>query len=272
MVTFCLCAHCALPLGTCCLLDACALNCALLLRCQQQQQAAIDHDARLQQSSKTADPSRRTTAHTDWRGLLLGVVVSPQPNSVVCPETKKTTEALIVTRCLVQQISTTNWIMSHFSLSRPENCETRAYAVAGGRGLKKQPCTSHSPDRHWGGRWAECHFQPVSAGRKAGATDPTGPTNQTIHPLHLSPGENLASGPGWLGLAHKWGSGKHLVRRSSASLTKLMQAHSLFLVYPSERSLHTHTPEGRKRQKDPRKKHTSGNAQKRTRWAGPIRE
>lgn len=205
---------------------------------------------------KTADPSRRTTAHTDWRGLLLGVVVSPQPNSVVCPETKKTTEALIVTRCLVQQISTTNWIMSHFSLSRPENCETRAYAVAGGRGLKKQPCTSHSPDRHWGGRGAECHFhfQPASAGRKAGATDPTGPTNHPPFHCTSAPARIWPQGLAGLGLAHKWGSGKHLVRRGSASLTKLMQAHSLFLVYPSERSLHTHTPEGRKTQKDPRKK------------------
>lgn len=60
-------------------------------------------------------------------------------------------------------------------------------------------------------------------------------TNQpTIHPQqHLSPGENLASWPCWPCLAWPhpqmgiW-EASH-VRRSSASLTKLMQAHSLFL-------------------------------------------
>lgn len=74
-----------------------------------------------------------------------------------------------------------------------------------------------------------------------------------------------------LGLTHKWGSRKHLVRRSSTSLTKLMQAHSLFLVYPSKRSLHTHTPEGRKRQKDPREKQPLSPplAMRRSAHAGP---
>lgn len=71
-------------------------------------------------------------------------------------------------------------------------------------GSKKATMRISFPGSALGGGRAECHFQPVSVGRKAGATDPTGPTNQTTHPLHLSPGENLASGPCWPWLA--WAS------------------------------------------------------------------
>ena len=65
------CAHCALRLGTCCLLDACALDCVLLSSCQQQSLPDMpDHDGcQGRNNLKGTDPSRRTTAHADWRGL-----------------------------------------------------------------------------------------------------------------------------------------------------------------------------------------------------------
>lgn len=80
------------------------------------------------------------------------VVVSPQLNSVVCPETQKRTEAL-------DCYPLSGAANQHYEL----DCES-LFPVAAGelrntlqerqqeeRGvLKKQPCPSHSPDRHWG--------------------------------------------------------------------------------------------------------------------------
>lgn len=51
-----------------------------------------------------------------------GVLAPHNPIQPACPETQK----LLLPVALAQQISATNWIVSHFSLSRPETCETTA--------------------------------------------------------------------------------------------------------------------------------------------------
>lgn len=123
------------------------------------------------------------------RPLCAGVSsFSPQLNSVVCPETQKRTEAL-------DCYPLSGAANQHYEL----DCESLFPVPAGEvrntlqerqqeeRGvLKKQPCPSHSPDRHWGGeqkipRWPFSNPFPL-AEKLVRPTRQTQPTNPSIHP------------------------------------------------------------------------------------------
>lgn len=96
-------------------------------------------------------------------------------------------------------------------------------------------------------------FQPVSVGRKAGATNPTDPADQSIHPSTSAPARiwpqgGLAS-QRWIcvsGNRQSWEEAP-LARRSSASATKLMQADSHCLFLFSSHVTYAHAQRRRKR-------------------------
>lgn len=171
----------------------------------------------------------------------MSVVVSPQPNSVVCPETKKKPQTQSALNCYPLSGAANQHdelgCESLFPVPRAgELRNTRMSGSRSGRGLKKQACASHSPDRHWGtkgGQNAISNPFPL-AEKLVRPTQPDQPT-KPIHPQRLSPGENLASGRccwpclAWPHSLTNGDLGSISSRRSSASLTKLMQAHSLFL-------------------------------------------
>lgn len=244
-------------------LDACALSCALRCLQQQQQQQALDYQITMaggnnQSKKRRTRPNGPRPTRTGAASLCWCVVVSPQLNSVVCPETQKRTEAL-------DCYPLSGAANQHYEL----DCESLFPVPAGEvrntlqerqqeeRGvLKKQPCPSHSPDRHWGGEQKDSQmaiFQPVSVGRKAGATNPTDPADQSIHPSTSAPARiwpqgGLAS-QRWIcvsGNRQSWEEAP-LARRSSASTTKLMQADSHCLFLSSSHVTYAHAQRRRKR-------------------------
>lgn len=109
--------------ATCCLLEACAPNCAL--RCRQQQQPR-----------QIAMPAGRNNCHTEKKKNGGPVQAGPGPRGLARPLLAPSFPTTQFSPCalkhkkllspvdLAQQITATNWIVSHFSLSRPETCET----------------------------------------------------------------------------------------------------------------------------------------------------
>lgn len=164
------------------------------------------------------------------------------------------------------------------------DCETRS-SVAGGRG-KKQPCASHSPDRHWRRAPArdardsqECHFQSVSVGR-SWCDRPSRPNR----PIPRANCENLASGPGWLGLTLEdlatpfflLLKGASESRRSSPhDETNASQTLSLYYLYRLSKYIRI-CQNGAKGPSEtytcpPSSPSAAGTAQRRTLWTGPTR-
>ena len=211
----------------------------------------IDHDARPQQSTQQSideGPSRRTTAHTDWRGLWC-----PHPHNSIQPcalkqNTQEPPRGPTVTRCLEQQISTTNWFVTHFSLSRRlRNTQKRSRRT----GAEKATNAHLIPRIGIGGQHeiplTAISFNPFPLA-EAGATVLVDPTDQSLGPP-LRDARIWPLGPGWLGLT-TYGAplnphleGSIFARRSRRSVTKLMQANSP-PFYPSHVwKPHTDTPD-----------------------------